>query len=58
MSISEHASKPSHGMKHGYVLCISWGVPRKWEGGGGGKIFFRFGNLHVVMLWGFGDMFP
>ena len=34
MSISEHASKPSHGMKHGYVICISWGVPRKWEGGG------------------------
>ena len=27
-------------------------------GGGGQEFFFRFGNLHVAKLGGFGGMFP
>ena len=34
------------------------GVPRIWQGGRPRIFFFRFGNLHVAKLWGFGGMLP
>ena len=34
------------------------GRPQDLGGGGGKNIFFRIGNLHVILLKGFGGMLP